>query len=202
MPVVVDFPADWCGPCRAMAPVLDGLAADGAGRLLVLKVNTDENPGLSERFGIRGIPTVIAFRAGKEMRRLIPVIPIVPFIIPPAQRGFPCSSRRAILNPPLVIVAIQWGGISPFMARPSTMRWSPMTKPSGFCEAAAALGHHLVALGMVHSADVAFHSRHVGFHASRITFHSRHVVRLGAGVELHSGHAGLHPRHHGHVVAT
>ena len=69
VPVLVDFYADWCGPCRMLAPVVDDLAAARTGTAVVLKVDTDRSPGISERFGIRGIPTLIAFRAGKETAR-------------------------------------------------------------------------------------------------------------------------------------
>ncbi|MGE0441846.1 MAG: thioredoxin [Gemmatimonadales bacterium] len=73
VPVVVDFYADWCGPCRMMAPVLDTLAADRLGEVLVLKVDTDRDPELSQRFGVRGIPTVIAFSGGRELGRHVGV---------------------------------------------------------------------------------------------------------------------------------
>ncbi len=68
-PVLVDFYADWCGPCRMLAPVVDELAEARSGQVVVLKVDTDRYPGISERFGIRGIPTLIAFRDGKETGR-------------------------------------------------------------------------------------------------------------------------------------
>ena len=68
-PILVDFYADWCGPCKMVAPVVDELAQSHAGRALVLKVDTDRTPGILERFGIRGIPTLIAFRNGKESGR-------------------------------------------------------------------------------------------------------------------------------------
>ncbi|MEO8451717.1 MAG: thioredoxin [Gemmatimonadota bacterium] len=71
VPVVVDFYADWCGPCKIMAPVLDKFARDRKGDVLVLKVDTDRNAGVSQRFGIRGIPTIIAFDRGKERGRLV-----------------------------------------------------------------------------------------------------------------------------------
>ena len=69
VPIVVDFHADWCGPCRMMEPILDNFARANAGRLLVLKLDTDANPGVAGRFGIRGIPTLIAFRNGRETGR-------------------------------------------------------------------------------------------------------------------------------------
>ena len=69
VPVLVDFYADWCGPCKMMAPTLDQLAQQRAGDALVLKLDTEANPATASRFGIRGIPTVIAFQGGKERGR-------------------------------------------------------------------------------------------------------------------------------------
>jgi thioredoxin 2 len=67
--VVVDFYADWCGPCKAMAPTLDEFAEKRAGEALVVKLDTEANPLTASRFGIRGIPTLIAFSGGKERGR-------------------------------------------------------------------------------------------------------------------------------------
>lgn len=75
VPVVVDFYADWCGPCKIMAPLLDEVAHRRAGRLLVLKLDTDKNPAIQARFGVRGIPTLIVFRGGKEVARRVGAVP-------------------------------------------------------------------------------------------------------------------------------
>jgi thioredoxin 2 len=72
-PVLVDCYADWCGPCRMMAPALDDFARQYAGEVLVLKLDTDASPHLSTRLGIRGIPTLIAYEHGKERGRHVGV---------------------------------------------------------------------------------------------------------------------------------
>jgi thioredoxin 2 len=69
VPIVVDFWAPWCGPCRAMAPVFEAAAQRLEPRVRFVKVNTDEVPELANRFAIRGIPTVIAFKQGREVAR-------------------------------------------------------------------------------------------------------------------------------------
>jgi thioredoxin 1 len=70
-PILVDFWAPWCGPCRAMAPAVEAAAQKLAGEAKVYKVNVDDNPSVSPRFGIRGIPTLILFKDGREANRLI-----------------------------------------------------------------------------------------------------------------------------------
>lgn len=75
MPVLVDFYADWCGPCKIMAPVLDDIARARTGELLVAKLNTDQSPSSSQQYGIRGIPTLILFRDGQEAARRTGAIP-------------------------------------------------------------------------------------------------------------------------------
>jgi thioredoxin 2 len=75
VPVVVDFYADWCGPCKMMAPILDDFARERAGAVLVVKLDTDRNPQTAERYGIRGIPTMIVFSNGKEVAKEVGVVP-------------------------------------------------------------------------------------------------------------------------------
>lgn len=76
LPVAVDFYADWCGPCRMMAPAVDALAAHVQGRALVAKLNTDHSSRTAGGFGIRGIPTTIVFSGGKEVARQSGALPL------------------------------------------------------------------------------------------------------------------------------
>jgi thioredoxin 2 len=75
LPVLVDFWAAWCGPCRAVAPELEKLAQDRAGRVVVAKVDTDALPEVAGRFGIRSIPTLVLMRDGREARRVAGAMP-------------------------------------------------------------------------------------------------------------------------------
>ena len=73
--VMVDFGAEWCGPCRAIAPVLEELADASEGRVTPMKVNVDENPGLAARFAIRSIPTIVFFKEGAVVDRVVGAAP-------------------------------------------------------------------------------------------------------------------------------
>jgi thioredoxin len=75
IPVLLDLWARWCGPCRMIAPVLEELAAEMAGRVRVAKLNVDENPITAERFNVRSIPTLLALKAGREVDRIVGVQP-------------------------------------------------------------------------------------------------------------------------------
>lgn len=71
IPVLVDFWAVWCGPCQMMGPVIDALAVEYEGKVKIMKINVDENPQTPAQYGVRGIPTLIIFKGGQEMQRIV-----------------------------------------------------------------------------------------------------------------------------------
>lgn len=74
-PVLVDFWAEWCGPCRGLAPKLEEIATEMGDKLRVVKINIDENPNTPAKFGIRSIPTIILFKNGKDVEQLLGNLP-------------------------------------------------------------------------------------------------------------------------------
>lgn len=75
VPVLVDFWAPWCGPCRAIAPVVEEMAGTYAGRLKVVKMNVDDNPATPSRYGVRGIPNLIVFKGGSVAEQVVGAVP-------------------------------------------------------------------------------------------------------------------------------
>jgi thioredoxin 1 len=75
VPVLVDFWATWCAPCKAIAPLIDSVAAEYAGKVKVGKVNVDENQSTPSKYGVRGIPTIILFKDGKVLDQVVGAVP-------------------------------------------------------------------------------------------------------------------------------
>lgn len=95
-PVVVDFAAAWCGPCRAMAPALEKLARDFAGRVRFAKVDIDDDPWLAEQLGISAVPTLLVFQGGRLIDRMVGMV--APAVIKSKLDAIVRQSRQRVEN--------------------------------------------------------------------------------------------------------
>jgi thioredoxin 1 len=75
VPVLVDFWATWCGPCRSISPIVEELAKEFTGKVKITKLNVDENPAIPSQYGVRGIPTLILFKGGKILDQIVGAVP-------------------------------------------------------------------------------------------------------------------------------
>lgn len=140
VPVVVDFWAEWCGPCRVLGPVLEKLAEEGKGAFLLAKVNVDENPSLATEYNIRGIPAVKAFRAGMlaaEFTGAIPEPKVREFISQIA----PSEAERALNEAQSLLSIRQWSQAEAAFRRVLGDQPGDATATLGLVKALLSQGH-------------------------------------------------------------